>query len=372
MNPPEKSGTGPPQNRIDRALIGLVIAERYRVEQLLTKGGMGRVYLGSQLTLRRPVVLKVLPGARDEEDRPAHQRRFMREAATCARLEHPNTVTIFDYGEMTLEDEGGLHLNYIVMERVPGISLATVLKEEGALDIERSLHIIWEVARALREAHRKGVIHRDLKPANVMVHTTPEGQAVKVLDFGIAKVLGEPPTEPPITLDNRIVGSPRYMAPELILDNDASPSSDIYALGVMMYELLCGVAPFNAGGATQTMMAQIHQPVPPVRDHGVDLPPDVEAILMRCLAKEVRYRYPDVEELFRDIRMLGWLEDSPTSENTMWNLRAPTSASAELPVGVASATAPAPAPAAAPRTTLALVVLLNVVVFGWLLAQLLT
>ena len=350
MSSTEPQKRAKPKNRLDQLLIGNTIAERYTVTGLLARGGMGRVYHARQLSLDRPVVLKVLPGARDAEDRPAHQRRFMREAATCARLEHPNTVTIHDYGELALP-EHGLNLFYIAMEHVSGRSLADVIAQEGPLSLERSLRIIWEIARALREAHRKGVIHRDLKPSNVMLHNTLEGEGIKVLDFGIAKLMEEPESDEPITLDNRIVGSPRYMAPEQILDGAVSPRSDIYSLGIMLYEMLSGSVPFSKGGATQTMMAHVHQPVPPLRDRGLDLSAEAEALVMRCLAKNPADRFVDIEALFAEIRRLDWGAES-TAENTIWSLRlSPLEPATVLP-------------APRSRSLLVLTIVLNALVFG--------
>ncbi|MEL6342819.1 MAG: serine/threonine-protein kinase [Myxococcota bacterium] len=354
-------------NPLDRLLIGQVIAERYLVTGLLAKGGMGRVYLGRQLSLDRPVVLKVLPGARDPEGRPAHQKRFMREASTCARLEHPNTVTIYDYGELDV-DQGRIHLFYIAMEYVPGRSLSDVLKAEGRLSLERSLRLTWEIGRALREAHDKGVIHRDLKPSNVMVYEGVEGESIKVLDFGIAKVLEQTDNEA-ITLDNRIVGSPRYMAPEQILENHASPRSDIYSLGVLLYELLCGQVPFSRGGATQTMMAQVHQPVPAMATHGVSVPESVEKLVLQCLAKHPEERFENIGALFSEIRQLEWLSDTNTTEeNTVWTLHM------TQPPGQVANTARAwfsfQLPSHTSKTLLGMMLLLNLLIVGLLIAML--
>lgn len=346
-------------NPLDRLLIGQVIAERYLITGLLAKGGMGRVYLGRQISLDRPVVLKVLPGAKDPEDRPAHQRRFMREAATCARLEHPNTVTIYDYGELDV-DQDRVHLFYIAMEYVPGRSLAEVLKAEGRLPLERALRLVWEVGRALREAHDKGVIHRDLKPSNVMVYETVEGESIKVLDFGIAKVLEQSDSEA-ITLDNRIVGSPRYMAPEQILENQASPRSDIYSLGILLYELLCGTVPFSRGGATQTMMAQVHQDVPAMATHGVPVPESVELLVMRCLAKRPEERFQDVGHFFNEVRQLEWLADaSTTEESTVWTLHLTQPRANRFRLQLPSNTS---------RTLLGMMLLLNLLIVGLLLTM---
>lgn len=300
------------QHPLDVMLIGQIIAERYEIIDLIAKGGRGRVYRGRQLSLNRPIALKILPGVR--EDAHIHHKRFLREAATCAVLRHPNTTTIYDYGELKI---GGVELLFIAMEFIEGRSLAEILKSEGRLNMDRALRIIWEISRALRSAHRAGVIHRDLKPANVMVTDTPDGEQIKVVDFGVAKLTDN--TTEAITLDDRVVGSPQYMAPEQVLDNEASPRSDIYSLGVLLYELLSGEVPFPGRGATQTMMAQIHQPPPPLDVPG--LPPAVVTLVMRCLEKEPRRRYNDTAELMFALRELDW-PDEPmeTSESTMWDI----------------------------------------------------
>ena len=300
---------------LDAALLGQVVAERYEVVSLIAKGARGRVYQGRQLSLNRPVALKILPGA--SEDQHTHHKRFLREASTCALLHHPNTTTIYDYGALTIN---GVSLLFIAMEFIEGRSLAEVLRAEKRLSQDRALRIAWEIARALRSAHRAGIIHRDLKPANVMVTDTPDGELIKVVDFGIAKLI-EDGTEA-ITLDDRVVGSPQYMAPEQVLDNEVSPRSDIYSLGVLLYELLSGAVPFPGRGATQTMMAQIHQPPPPLEVPG--LPPEVSALVMRCLEKDPRRRFNDTAALMIALRDLDWAEDPlETSESTMWDLPPP-------------------------------------------------
>lgn len=300
---------------LDAALLGQVVADRYEVISLIAKGARGRVYQGRQLSLNRPVALKILPGA--SEDQHIHHKRFLREASTCALLHHPNTTTIYDYGALTVN---GVSLLFIAMEFIEGRSLEALLRAEKRLSQDRALRIAWEIARALRSAHRAGIIHRDLKPANVMVTDTPEGEDIKVVDFGIAKLIQDG-TEA-ITLDDRVVGSPQYMAPEQVLDNEVSPRSDIYSLGVLLYELLSGSVPFPGRGATQTMMAQIHQPPPPLEVPG--LPPEVNALVMRCLEKDPRRRFNDTAALMVALRDLDWAEDpQETSECTMWDLPPP-------------------------------------------------
>jgi serine/threonine protein kinase len=301
---------------LDAILLGQVVAERYEILELIARGSRGRVYRGRQLSLNRPVALKILPGA--AEDQHIHHKRFLREASTSALLRHPNTTTIYDYGELKV---GGVALLFIAMEYIEGRSLATLLQEEGRLSMDRALRITWEIARALRSAHRAGVIHRDLKPANVMVTDTPDGEIIKVVDFGVAK-LTQAGAEA-ITLDDRVVGSPQYMAPEQVLDGEVSPRSDIYSLGVLLYELLSGEVPFPGRGATQTMMAQIHQPPPPLDVPG--LPSEVAALVMRCLEKDPCHRFNDTAALMLALRELEWADDEPmeTSESTMWDLPRP-------------------------------------------------
>ncbi|MFT5681431.1 MAG: serine/threonine protein kinase [Myxococcota bacterium] len=305
------------QHPLDAILLGQIVAGRYEIIEMLARGGRGRVYRGRQVSLNRPVALKILPGA--SEDRHIHHKRFLREASTCALLRHPNTITIYDYGELKI---GGVELLFIAMEYIEGRSLAEVLAAEGRLSMDRALRIAWEIARALRSAHRAGVIHRDLKPANVMVTDTPDGEQIKVVDFGIAKLTQDGAEA--ITLDDRVVGSPQYMAPEQVLDGEVSPRSDIYSLGVMLYELLSGEAPFAGRGATQTMMAQIHQ-LPPALDVP-GLPAAVAALVMRCLEKDPRRRFNDTAALMLALRELDWAEDDEpmeTSESTMWDLPRP-------------------------------------------------
>ena len=301
---------------LDAMLIGHLIADRYEITGLIARGGRGRVYRARQVSLNRSVAVKILPGA--VEDAHVHHKRFLREAATCALLRHPNTTTIYDYGELSL---GGTTLLFIAMEYIEGRTLDAILKEEGRLSLDRALRITWEIARALRSAHRAGVIHRDLKPANVMVSDTADGEQIKVVDFGVAKLTHDG-TEA-ITLDDRVVGSPQYMAPEQVLDNEVSPRSDIYSLGVLLYELLSGQVPFPGRGATQTMMAQIHQQPPPLEVPG--LPPAVAALVMRCLEKDPRRRFNDTAELMLALREVYWTDDEPleTNESTMWEVASP-------------------------------------------------
>ena len=292
-------------------LRGATLGGRYRVRDLVATGGMGHIYRAEQMPIGRMVALKVLrPKTRNKATDPAAQLRFFQEAATLARLRHPNTVTLFDYGESTVKGEP---LFFMAMELVEGRPLHQVLREEGRLNVDRALRILWQVARSLREAHREGVVHRDLKPSNIMIVATDQGESVKVLDFGIAKLQSS--QLEPLTLDNRVVGSPRYMSPEQILQKPVDGRSDIYALGIVLHELLTGRPPFLGQTAADTMVAHVRKRPPTLEEAGLqDVAPEVQALLNRCLAKRPEKRFADVTDLMRALRRTRWV--SPDEEIT--------------------------------------------------------
>ncbi len=274
------------------------------MHSLLATGGMGQIYRAEQEPIGREIALKVLrPKATTKEAAEAAQKRFFHEAATLARLHHPNTVTLHDFGEEAHEGEP---LFYMAMELVDGRPLHQVLKEQGRLSHGRAMRVVWQVARSLREAHRSGVIHRDLKPSNIMLVEADDGESVKVLDFGIAKLTsGELES---LTLDNRVVGSPRYMSPEQILQQDLDGRSDIYALGIVLHELIAGSPPFSEGSPTDTMIAHVRKSPPTFASLGVEgIPVEVQALVHRCLAKRPDDRFDDVNALMRALRRTEWV-----------------------------------------------------------------
>jgi serine/threonine protein kinase len=275
-------------------LVGRVVAGKYRVVRLLARGGMGRIYEAEQTPLGRIVALKVLDSRYVQSDQdPEFQKRFLLEASTCARLTHPNTVKVYDYGRLEdLADE----TYFMVMEYIDGRTLRQALVDYGHFPAGRALRVTREIARALREAHRQGVVHRDLKPSNVMLVPSDEGESVKVLDFGIVKIIRDDAGD--LTVGGRFLGSPRYMSPEVIRHAAVDPRSDVYSLGVLLYEMLCGLPPFAAERGVQTMMMHLNDPVPPLKARtGVDVAPVVEAIARRCLEKDPAARFPAVDDL---------------------------------------------------------------------------
>ena len=285
-------------------LVGKLLDGRFRILERLGAGGMGTVYKAVQSPLDRLVALKVLNPNYDSNRDPGFQHRFFLEASVTSKLKHPNTITVIDYGKTP----DGIY--YIAMEFVEGITLAQVLTTEGALPWKRGLYISQQIGRSLREAHRIGVIHRDLKPANVMICTEEtENDLVKVLDFGLVKsFLPEGPLSPPeakvnLTQAGVFLGSPQYMAPEQAR-NVADPRSDIYSLGVMMYQMLMGRPPFFAEQSIDVIVMHMRELPPPFLYLRPDLeiPGEVEALVMKCLAKDPEQRYQSMDELLEGIR----------------------------------------------------------------------
>ncbi|WP_434299227.1 serine/threonine-protein kinase [Corallococcus exiguus] len=283
-------------------LLGRILNERFRILETLGAGGMGRVYKAMQAPLDRLVALKVLnPQYSGEGKDPGFQKRFFLEASVTAKLRHPNTVTVIDYGKT----EDGIY--YIAMEYLEGLTLSQLLTQEGPLPWERALAIGQQVARSLREAHKVGLIHRDLKPANVMVlNQEADHDVVKVLDFGLVKSFsGDASMKEDTTLTQAgvILGSPQYMAPEQAR-NIADPRSDVYSLGVVLYQVLMGRPPFQAAQSIDVIVKHINDPPPPFYtvwpDHNV--PAEVEALVMKCLAKRPVDRYASMDAVLQGMR----------------------------------------------------------------------
>lgn len=278
-------------------LIGRVIDGRYRVISLLARGGMGRVYRAEQAPLGRLVALKVLNTTHYGETGDLEfQKRFFLEASIHSKLTHPNTVTIHDYGKT--EDD----VFYITMELLEGRTLAAALREAGPFPPQRASHIARQICRALREAHAHGVIHRDLKPANVfLVQHGDQSDFVKVLDFGLVKNIEDPEQ---LTQRGLFMGSPKYMSPEQIRSDTVDARADIYALGVILCEMLTGKVPFDDPSSVNILMAHVQTQVPPLHtlNPSVEVPQELEQIVRKCLAKHPRDRYATMEELLRALK----------------------------------------------------------------------
>lgn len=265
---------------------------------------MGRVYKAVQAPLDRIVALKVLNpnygGGRD----PGFQKRFFLEASMTSKLHHPNTITVIDYGRT----EDGIF--YIAMEFVEGQTLARLIAEQAPLPWQRSLFIAQQICRSLREAHKHGIIHRDLKPANVMVvNEETDHDMVKVLDFGLVKSFlpeHKGVTETELTQAGVLLGSPLYMAPEQAR-NHSDPRSDVYSLGVVFFQMLTGRPPFAGREAIDVILKHVNEQPPKlnVAAPGVEVPPGIEAIVLRCLAKKPEDRFQSMDELLEAMRDAG-------------------------------------------------------------------
>ncbi len=281
-------------------LLGRTVHGRFKILSVIARGGMGKVYRAEQSPLGRIVALKVLQPNYAGDNDPEFHKRFFQEASLVAKLTHPNTVTLYDYGQAD-------DVYFMAMEYLEGHTLHRLLRTEGPLDAVRALHILLQAARALREAHGHGVIHRDLKPANVfLIRNDDDPDFVKLLDFGLLKRTDEDPEEA-LTQTGLFMGSPKYMAPEQIRGERVSAATDVYALGVMLFEMLTGRVPFDKPNSVNLLMAHVTEEVPRLGDvnAGVLVPPGVEALVYRCLAKDPTERFASMDDLIAAVRTLG-------------------------------------------------------------------
>ncbi|MDO4413789.1 MAG: Stk1 family PASTA domain-containing Ser/Thr kinase [Erysipelotrichaceae bacterium] len=262
-----------------------VIANRYEVVQHIGQGGMADVFRGVDTILNREVAIKILRA--DLSTDAVSILRFEREAQAATALNHPNIVEIYDVG-----DYKGHH--YIVMEFVPGRTLKQVIRARGPLLKEEAVDIMKQLTSAVAEAHSKGIIHRDIKPQNVIVKA--DG-SVKILDFGIATAKGSMQ----LTQANNVMGSVHYLAPELAKGETASAQSDIYALGIVLYEMLAGDVPFKADQAVQVALRHMRDPMPSLREANPTVPQSIENIVIRATAKDPKKRYKNCSEMWRDL-----------------------------------------------------------------------
>jgi len=275
--------------------------DRYQLLETLGKGGMARVYRARDLMLERYVAVKIL---REDHTRdPDFQERFRQEAKAAANLSHPNIVTVHDFG---LDDDK----LFIVMEYVPGTDLKTLLQQRGRFTPREGLPLLIQACAGIGYAHRAGLIHCDVKPQNMLV--TPD-QRLKVADFGISRALAS------IRLDekNEVVwGSPQYFSPEQASGAAPLPASDVYSLGVVLYEMLTGALPFDATTATKLARLHLDASPPSLIDSLPDVSPALEQILLKVLSKEPSNRYRTADQLGRVLLTFGNIESSPESVPT--------------------------------------------------------
>ena len=280
------------------SLIGQTLDGKYRIEQRLSAGGMGAVYRARHLLMDRPVALKVLHQRLVADE--AARIRFQREARAAVLLQHQNAVSVTDFGETA---DGYV---YLVMELLEGPTLREILVKEAPIETARAISIMLQASAAVAAAHEAGIIHRDLKPSNILVTQSPDVPAVvKVLDFGVAKLAADTidDDEGAITLRQAgaLIGTPRYMAPEQYNGHDLTPAADVYSLGVILYEMLTGMAPFTGSTTAEIAAKHASDPPHPPRQIVAAIPEDVERVVLHALEKVPEDRPQDAEEFHREL-----------------------------------------------------------------------
>lgn len=303
------------------SLVGKVIENKYTVLEKLGEGGMGAVYKAEHQLMNRTIALKVLhPNLMENEE---SLRRFLHEARVASKLSHPNAVTLYDFG---IENS----MPYIAMEFLRGRTLKHIIAEEGPQSFERTYRILEQVGGALSEAHSLGIVHRDLKPDNIMVSTKPDGtEWVHVLDFGIAKMLGQGQDEKHtvMTRTGMFFGTPQYMSPEAV-GGTLDSRSDIYSLGIILYEMISGDVPFKAPSMMQVLLKHLNEKPRPFKKFKPPLkvPKAVEQVVMKSLEKEQSDRYQSVGDLLEDLRQaLGLSPSDGTGSYTRQSESRPSS-----------------------------------------------
>ena len=266
-------------------IIGTTINSRYDIKMLIGDGGMANVYLAYDRTLKRHVAIKMLRYELSKDER--FIKRFKRESAQVINLDHPNIVHVYTVGDYKQQP-------FIVMEYVKGKTLKDYLREHGALEPQTVIHIMTQLAEGVLYAHQNNIIHRDLKSQNIMI---TDDQVIKITDFGIALSSNEAD----MTQTNTIMGSVHYLAPELARGNLATERSDIYALGIILYELLTGDVPFKGEGAVNIALQHLEAEMPSIKLVKEELPNSLDNIISRCTCKLPSDRYHSVDELLIDL-----------------------------------------------------------------------
>lgn len=277
---------------------GRLLNNRYQLLERIGTGGMAEVFRARDLMLERTVAIKVLHETYSDDE--TLQNRFKQEARSAANLSHPNIVTVHDFGF----DNGQL---FIVMEHIPGRDLKTILRQRGRYTVEEAIPLLVQACAGIGYAHRAGIVHCDVKPHNMIV--TADGR-LKVTDFGIARALS---TIMPDERADVVWGSPQYFSPEQAVGEAPSPASDVYSLGVVLYEVLTGALPFTAPSSEELARLHLEQPPIPPSEYVPDIPPALEQIILKVLSKEPSARYRTADQLGRVLLRFGTQREIPST-----------------------------------------------------------
>ena len=302
-------------------MLGTLLGGRYRLDAQIGRGGMSTVYRAFDIVLERPVAIKLMH--REIASDSAQLERFRREARSVARLSHPHIVTVIDAGEeptpeSALDDasedggaigSGGTGTPYIVLEYVEGETLKALIRREGPLEILRAIAYAIELARALGAAHERLIVHRDVKPQNVLIGV--EGGA-KITDFGIARTL----SEEGLTMDGRVLGTTDYVSPEQALGQSVTGQSDLYSLGIVLYEMLTGVVPFTGETPVTVAMKHVSEDVPDVQLARADISAATASVVDRATVKDLAQRYPDAASMVTDLEEALAIEAARSGQAT--------------------------------------------------------
>ncbi len=279
------------------SLVGAILADRYEIISEVGRGALGVVYMARHLVMEKTVAVKVLFGEVEKDE--TNFLRFQREAQAASSMSHPNIVVVYDFGISQNQTP------FLVMDYVEGVNLKDVLQRHGKLPVERAVQIFTQMASALEHAHSKGILHRDIKPENVvLMRTAWNPEFVKLVDFGIAKYVNEPAKmSKKLTMDGEVLGTPAYMSPEQILDGKLDSRSDIYCLGVLMYNTISGQLPILGNTASDTMSKHITDIPPDLAEScpGVKVPHKLSRTIMKALKKHPQDRHQTMRELLIEL-----------------------------------------------------------------------
>jgi serine/threonine protein kinase/ketosteroid isomerase-like protein len=293
-------------------LVGAVFIDKYEIEEKLGTGGMCDVYRARHIGIGKAVAIKVLHA--ELAANPKVVERFEQEARAASLVRHPNAINIMDYGI------AAGNTPFLVMELVEGATVRELLKRYGAMTVERVSGILNQACAALEAAHSVGVIHRDIKPENIIISEYDGKDWVEVVDFGIAKIQEDVNRRAALTGANLIIGTPRYMSPEQAEEQPADGRSDIYSLGIVVYEMLAGAPPFAGGSVTRLLIAHAVEPPPPLASQRPDIPPEVAAVVMRALDKNPARRQQSALEFASEFERAASAAPSPVSQITQSGL----------------------------------------------------